>query len=279
MVGKRVLVSITIILIAVGLFGFVLPKTGFSIAQETVVNDKYLEDLREQAGLECLKNSQCGEGYVCVGNVCVEKADINLCESTDLYFRSVKLKGGDSISSLKEIITDNELPYLLSDGELIEINEDKLIEYFYTQTIWIGNNTLERDSGIYQIKQKTKEPLYTYFLTFSKPVDFSSKKIQGQILNILGNEYAITGKSDNDKIELSSISKKIVLKDKENNVNVVKNSEGKVLFIEIPFYATPNRESIKVGEVYTDSLFNAVKLNFKYVSQEGFADVKFGGKC
>ncbi len=278
---KRYLIFGLLILILLGasIFKVILPIIGFSIFQKDIVNEKYLENLKLNVGLECLKNSQCDKGSECVDNSCIEKLKINDCESTDLYFRAIKLMRGDSINSLKSIITDTELPYLLPDGELVEIVEGKIIEHFYTQTIIIGNNPIEEDKGYYLIKTKSDEPIYTYILTFSKDVDFSNKKIQGQVLRILGKEYVIGSKSNNDKIELISEDKKITLEDNNNKISILKSSEDNVLSINVPFYVDSKVGNIKAMGNNVDNIFDSVKLSFNYVSTEGFADVKIGRNC
>ncbi len=293
MVGRRVLVSVTIILLAIGLFGFVLPKTGFSIAQETVVNDKYLEDLRQQAGLECLKDSQCSESYVCVGNTCVAQTQVDLCKKVSLSTGAEPIEVGESINSAKNILTKSDLPYLLSDGKLLEIIDNNITEYMYTSSIIVGERIVEQENNTYIIGNISSEnPLYTLKIDFSKPVDFSSKKIKGQALKIFGEEYVISGSSNNEVVELISNSKKIILEEGKKirtetlssaegtSVNLRKNEDGKIIGFEIDFReGNINQEKIKVGNNHIDSGFKDIKLSFDSINQNKFAELSIGGNC
>jgi len=291
---KRLLIGVltsTIVLIILILV--ILPKstiTGFSIYQNTV-NEEFLDTLKIKAGVECLKNSQCSEGYGCVDNKCVEESKIDVCKRIKLSGGARKLKQGDSMNSIKSVFTDGQLPYLLSDGEIVEIVDDKLIEHFYIQAIFIGDNTIEKENDNYVINNSAGN-VFTYKLIFSKGVDFSSKNIQGQVLRILGKEYVIDSKSDNSEIILVSDNKKLKLEDgkktkvkrglffsevKGNFVKINKGEGGKVIGFEIGF--DMDEKKLKVKESYKESVFEGVKISFDDVNDYGFADVKVGGRC
>ena len=194
--------------------------TGFSVLQEASIGESYLEELRLNAEVECLQNSQCSENQECVDNECLSEGEINFCESENLYSEVRKLGSGDSINSVKRIFTDKQLPYLLSDGELVKISDEKTIEYFYIQMIKIGENKIE-DSFIL-----SDEPLYTYKIVFSKSVNFSDKDFYGQVLRILGKEYLIEGNSNQSKIYLDFGEEEIVLDDSE--IDFRYDEDGKI---------------------------------------------------
>ncbi len=286
---KEVLIGLVIIIVVVILSFIILPKTGFAIYQYShskILDKDYLENLKLKANVECLQNSQCPEGFECVGNKCITKSEINLCQNIKLFTPTRKLKTGQPINSIREIITDSELPHLLADGDLVELIDNKLTKHFYVQVIYIGENNLEKENGEYSININNK-PIYTYRLMFSKSVDFSSENIRGQVLRILGKEYVIDSKSDNNKIILIYDNKKIKLEDeksvndiiKESLVNIKRNEDGKIIMFEVSFnIQDKDKSNIKVKENYSDPVFNAIKLSFDGIDNE-FADIRLGGNC
>ncbi len=268
---ERLVAILAVLIIAAGLSFFVLPKTGFAVHTQAL-GESGLENLRIQAQVECLQNSQCSENQECIGNICVEKSQIDVCQSTGLSTASRNLKEGDSINSIKSVLTKKDLPHLLSEGELVEITNEKTIEYFYSPVILIGNNKIERNNEIYEISNG--ESMYTYKLFFSNPVDFSNKNLHGQTLRIFGEEYLIDKNSDNSNVELISKNKNLKLKD-ANNIKIIRDENGNVIAIEIYFNSL---NKIKIDEDYRESLFNKTKISFDNINSE-FADIKIGGVC
>lgn len=262
-----VILLLSFIFISVLIFT-IFPKTGFAVKS---IDAFHLENLRALAQVECLQNSQCLNDSECVNNVCVEKKEINPCKTVSLSTNPTPLRIGESINTAKKGLTREDLPYLLSDGELVEIVDNKSIEYFYSPILLIGNNKIEEENQDYLIKNN--EPQYTYKLTFSKPVDFSNKNIQGQTLRILGNEYLISSNSDNSNIYLVSDKKNIKLQE-EQDIKIIKDENGKIFEIEITF----PQNNLKVNENFTELTFNTIKLSFNSVSN-GIADLKIGGNC
>lgn len=268
--------TLILALIILGLVAFlalvILPKTGFAISRDETIDVNYLNKLKQNAGVECLQNSQCADDFECISNSCVDKKKINPCQSVNLYTPTRKIKYGDSINSVKEVLTKDQLPYLLSDSELVEIIDDKIIEYFYSSIILIGDNKVEKENNEYIIKNNA--PVYTYKLTFSKPVDFSNKNIHGQTLRLFGEEYVISEESDNPEIKLISNKKTIILEDR-GNTGIYRDEKGNVVRVEILFNSL---ENIRADNSFSDSTFNSVKLSFQQ-TDDSFADVKFGGVC
>jgi len=260
-----ILIVLTLIISAIVIF----PKTGF-VTQSLNANN--LENLRQKAEVECLQNSQCPENSSCVGNKCIDKKEIDLCQSVSLSTPTRKIKKGDSINSIKEVLTKAQLPFLLSDGELVEEINNELIKHFYIQIILIGEDKIEKENQDYLIENN--QPIYTYRLIFSNGVDFSDKNIQGQVLGILGEEYTISSNSDNSNIYLVSKNKKIVLKDSED-IKITQNEEGKIIMIEISFFSN---NKIKTKENHIDSVFNKIKFSFNN-ADDNSADVRIGGSC
>jgi len=268
---KGVLVWGLFILVVVSTILFI-PKLNFTGFAIKTIESSYLEELRLNVEVECLQNSQCNEGFECVGNKCIDEKEIDICQEFKLYSGGTKLKIGEPINSVKNVITHAQLPYLLSSGEIVEEINKELIEHVYLQIIFIGENKIEKENEEYSIKIDN-EPAYVYKLVFSKAVDFSSENIQGQVLRILGKEYIIGDKSDNSKIYLVSEDKEILLKDGEN-VKVNVNERGDVLAFEIGFDLQNN---LKVKEDVLDSVFDSIKFSFNDFNN--FADVRIGGNC
>lgn len=268
---KERLIRVLTVLVLIGILSFVaFPKTGFVISQ--TINANQLENLKLNAQVECLQNSQCSENQECIENRCINKNEIDICKNIGFSTYSRSLKNGDSINSIKSVLTKADLPYLLSNGKLAEIIDRKLIEYFYSPVLIIGDNKIEKESQDYMIENS--EPVYTYKLTFSNPVDFSNKNLHGQIIKIFGEEYVIDKNSKNSNIELVSKKKNIVLKNSEN-IKITEDENGNIISIEIEFNS-PNK--IKIKENYSESLFNKIKLSFDKADSE-FVDIKIGGNC
>lgn len=268
---KGVLFWGLLILLIASIIFIILPKinpTGFATQS---IDASHLEELRLKAEVGCLQNSQCPGGFGCVGNVCVNKNEINLCQDFKLYSGSRRLEVGQPINSIKEVLTDGQLPYLLPDGEIVEEVNNELIEYFYIQVILIGDNKIEKENEYYTIAND--KPLYIYRLILSTGVDFSNKNIRGQVLRILGEEYIIGSNSDNSNIYLVSNKENVRLQDKEN-VKITNDENGNVIMIEIEFFS---QDKIKNNEANVDSVFSSTKLSFKY--DNNFADVRIGGNC
>ena len=191
-------------------------------------------------------------------------------QTSSVFLSSEKLKQGDTLNSIKSVFTDGQLPYLLADGEIIEIIDNNLVEYFYVQIIFIGENVIERENESYIVKGD----FFTYKLIFSKAVDFSNKNIHGQVLIILGKEYVIDSSSDNSKIVLVSDNKKIRLengkkaktkkglffRDVEGNlVNLIKGEDGKIISIEIEF--SNINGNLNIGDSFSEDVFDKSQGN------------------
>ncbi len=267
---KRGVVVVLLSLLSVFvLIIFVFPKTGF-VTQS--IDPNYLEELRLKAGVECLQDSQCSNDSECIGNICVEKKEIDLCQKVNLSTGPTPLRIGGSINMAKRVLTGKDLPYLLSDGKLVEIVKGEVIEYLYSPILLIGNNKIEKENQDYLIKNN--EPPYTYKLAFSKPIDFSNKNLQGQTLRIFGEEYIISSNSDDSNLYLVSDKGNIKLQNKDN-IQITKDENRKVLEINI-ISSTSN--ILKVSDNLTESTFNVIKLSFNS-ADDTFADVKIGGTC
>ena len=280
MVKRETKIILVVTFIVAILAFFVLPKTGFTVLQSDVLTESDLENLRQQAKVECLQNSQCSQGYECVDNFCIEKNKIDLCQSVKLSTGAQPLEVGKPINSAKRVLTRSDLPYLLSDGELVKIEGENITKYFYSPVIIIGENVIDHDNGVNEIRIKENTPIYKYKMFFSNYIDFSDKDFHGQSLRILGKEYIIGSNSNNEEVELISTEKTVNLKD-ENNLRLIKNNEGKVESFEV--YFNPQAVSvsgIKEGENFSvNTNFNPIDLKFNAVDSRGFADISIGGNC
>jgi hypothetical protein len=265
-VWVMVLSAMAIVVILTTLF---FPKTTFAVKP---IDASHLEELRLKAEAGCLQNSQCPEGSECVGNTCVDEKEIDKCQTVNLSTPTRQIRIGNSINSVKEILTKADLPFLLLDGEFVKIVDGKAIEYFYTSIILIGDNKVEKENDKYNIKND--KPIYTYRLTFSNGIDFSDKDIQGQTIKVLGEEYILGSNSDNSNIYLVSDKINILLQNKDN-IKITKDENGNIIRIEVAF---SSQSPITDSETNTDSVFNSVKLSFNSVNVD-FAEIRIGENC
>lgn len=291
---KGLVLLVTLILsVIILIFSLVFSQMILATNAVSPIDKDYLDSLKLQAKVECLQNSQCLDGFECIYNKCIDKNSINICKKISLSTHTRKLEEGSAINSIKEVITNSELPYLLNDGEIVEILNGDLIEHLYRQDILIGDYKLEKENeGYFIIANNSSEPIYTLRITFSKGVDFTSGNIKGQVLRILGKEYTIGEDSTNSFIYLISNNKTIRLEDgknvevnsfsnpiKETYVSIANDADGNVVMFEIKFtMQEKNKDNIGVRENYMDSVSNAINLSFNYADDE-FADVRIGGNC
>jgi len=236
------------------------------------INENYLNELKEQAKVECLQNSQCSEGFDCVDNSCIDRTKIDLCKKVSLSTNARPLIIGNPINSAKRILTKTDLRDLLTDGEIIEINERReVVKHPYTSYIEVGDALVKEGIENYVVGGED-ELLFSYKLVFSKSIDFSKSQIHGQVLRIFGKEYLIGSDSTNSVIILISENKTVELSDK--NIVIERDSGGFIYSFEKKFEG-----SLGVGEKHSDTFFEEVELSFNSLDINGLADVTFGGIC
>jgi|SRR3989344_1997179 len=293
MVKRVSLISLIGILFIVA-FGFVLSQkeTGSIDYEARYLDSVRLKSLSLASETECLQDSQCLDDYGCMANKCVIKDSIDYCQEFKLSTSISNLKVGSPINVDKEIISESQMPSLLSSGKFVEIFKDKPLEYDYIFMIVVGDSLIGQDSAdFFIIPSGSEKPIYTFKVVFSNGVDFSSETIKGQTIKILGEEYVIGSASTNSVIYLISKSKKIKLEDKRNAiintekvdnsaVNFVKDYLGNIISIEFPINGSliPG-DNIKVGEKVAHPVFDAVKISFNGMGPTGVADIKIGGNC
>lgn len=233
-----------------------------------------VETLRKKIGVECLQDSQCKKREKCVNNYCINENQIDLCQRISLDTPTRKLKEGDSINSIKETIGRAQLPYLLSRGKLVTIEDKKINPISYIQLLIVGDNKLKKQNGEYVIAQD--KAFYNYKLVFSKPVNFSRKDIQIQSLKILGKEYFIGEESSNEKIYLS-YGEKIIELISGDNTEISRDSEGNVLVIEIELGESRKTSVFKTSSC-EDNIFDSTVLLFDNIVNDA-VEISIGGKC
>jgi len=271
----RVILVSFLVLVCIGVFSFVISGVGSYQVED--VDVEYLEGLRMRAGVECLVDSQCGEGFGCVDNVCVWEGEIDICEKVNLSLSTEKLIVGSSIGSAKKTINKINLPALLSDGKIVEVVDGEVVEYFYKQFVLMGNNEImENENGRFI---DNSGEIYRYELIFSSGVDFSSDRIRGQVLEILGREYVIGKDSDNFAIYLGSENKAFRFEEGVRaslfskvdgvRVDIIRDVSGNVIKIEIGFDAG---DDLSFGEDYVNPVFDLFEISFD-------DDVSVGGSC
>jgi len=283
---KKIIIMILILFSIFILAYFLLQKNiiGFTINQN-YFSEQTLENLKVKANVECLKNSHCNENFECIESKCLPRENIDFCEKVSLSNNVRTLKVGNELNIAKRVLTRRDLPYLLSDGKLFKIIDGKLIEYYYSPVIIIGDNRIKEENLEYFIESKKDYPVYVYRLIFSNPIDFSDLEMQGQSLRILGDEYIISKNSSNLVIELILDNKKVRLENGEkvknldvSLVNIQKDDDGKVTLIDF-FINKRENMKIKEKEKLTEFIFNRLELSFEIMNTDKTADIKIGGKC
>lgn len=120
----------------------------------------------------------------CLAGACLESVD--LCEEEYLDIPSEPLYIGNPINNVKYILTDSELPELLSDDFFAgNVVAD------YVQTIKIGSRNIIPGPFIDLGSGMLYEDFYKYGLTFDQAVDFTSPNSLGEHLNLLGRDFAV----------------------------------------------------------------------------------------
>jgi len=186
---------------------------------------------------------------------------------------------------------DNDLPNLLIDGSISYVDG---IYAQFIQILGIGSKQIENSTSngdlnspqvLIEVGTDYNEYLFHYELKFSKAVNFS-KMYEGEPILMLGNYYKVQEGSTNDKIifKKKSDNKEMILEDNQSitvNGGIVNGTKAKidareegVLSIEVYLaMQNPNKDYIAVGEYYDDSVFDALRLNFKSYSNEAGAEI------
>jgi|SRR3989344_2334238 len=286
--GKTILVALLIMLLSIAMFSFVFSQQENSIYRVSTKSEGYYNGLRSAVNVECLKNSQCSEAQECISAKCVEKNTIDLCQESKIAPISQRLRVGDSISAFRKTFTDARLPYLLSNGVIVESVKNNITEHYYMQFIMLGDNKFEKNNGQYSVRIDNQSTfLYKYKIYFSKDVDFSNKNILGQTIRILGKEYIIEENSNNTEIYFNSNERRIELQHENQaivgsqiiegtKVTFIKGSTDHVSGIEVDFAPLDNLYST---EKYVDPIFGSIEFSFNSVDATETADMTLGGKC
>ncbi len=143
--------------------------------------------------------------FKCAVNIGTETCS-NDVVSLSTSFQS--LKAGDSLSSIRNVLTKNDLPTLLEDGSVTDAAGNV---YKYTQKFEMGSSQI-KENGIAVGSDPANGPLITYSLTFAKPLDIlDTVNVLGYVqVKILGKEY-IVGRGLNDGLYLYGGGKKVGL--------------------------------------------------------------------
>ena len=288
---KRVIFTVLSLLLLSAFIFFTTAQTGKINYNVNSIDEKYLEEIRLQLNLDCLKDSQCLEGYRCVKRNCVRNEEANSCESISLAPVSTPLFIGQPLNSYRQAFTETNLPTLLADGTIAILENGNITEYNYAQVLFSGNAKLRSENGqaVIKVIESIEGYAYKYRLYFSRDINFSNKETRGQTLKILGKEYVIGSDSTNSDLYLISNERQIKLEDSRRvmvgqrevigtTALMIKGETGNVAIIEILFNkGGVERSSISSGSSYSDPAFNSSELSFHSYSDRAF--LTLGGKC
>jgi hypothetical protein len=137
-------------------------------------------------------------------------------EAFPLFTSSTELFLNDSITTARSIITDDDLPVVLADGDF-----SGNVDSEYTQTITLNpvsrilfgqEPTNEDDPTIYlDIGTNAGNSLYNTTITFDQAVDFTNSDSQGETLSLFGKEWTIGSDTTNTDLVLYKSSERVLL--------------------------------------------------------------------
>jgi hypothetical protein len=225
---------------------------------------------------------------------------------------STKLYIGDSLtkSGVKTTVTKTDLPSLLASGIF---TDDTGVTYNFDQYISWGGGTVEfgttdgdlEDPALYvNTGTSVAAPLFSYFVTFNKPLNISNSNVIGNSITFLGTKYTIgsgssfdgtTNKlilfgSSNAQLLSEGEEQTVSINDVEHTVKLLGVSSSTIAVVSVDGESKEvtqgNSYTISGVDVYVDSVFyypkeaqvSQAKLSFgsqKLILEDGSA-VKVG---
>ncbi len=148
-------------------------------------------------------------------------------EGVNLATSNTKLYYGSALNAARTTLTKSELPTVLADGKVLDDNGN---EYSFTQSIDIGNSTIEfSNSGadiadpvlLINVGTTATDQIYKYALTFNKELNVSSPDVQGNNIKIMGQDFTIGASSTSSILYLYGVGTGVSLKEGENKTVTV----------------------------------------------------------
>jgi len=175
---------------------------------------------------------------------------VSLDTSTD------RIHLGDAINTVKQTLTERDLPTILADGEF---EDDDGETYPYSQYIDVGTATVEfvqEDSDedpILEIEMgtDTTKPLYTLRVSFTEAVDFNDAKSEGNPIELFGTEFTVAEETDANKLVLYKSAETIVLNLEESATITIDGEDHTVTLVGCN-PGTPAKAIVQVDEDVDD---------------------------
>jgi len=158
--------------------------------------------------------------------VATSGATQSILEGVDLGLSGDLIYFNDTFS--KDVLTKSDMPTVLADGTF---TDDDGTTYDYTQTVDLGTTPRfsyvkydsDEDPALVIDLADTTSTNYLYNLkvTFSKTVNLTSSKSEGEAITLFGRDYTIASETDDTKLVLYGSSESVTLnKDEETTVTV-----------------------------------------------------------
>ena len=151
---------------------------------------------------------------------------VSVTGGVSLDTEAEKLYLGDAINEVKQTLTGKDLDIL---GKLT-FEDDEGTTYDYSQYIDVGANTIEfvqeesDEDPVIEIDMDTSSsnPLYTAKIVFTKPLDFTSDKVEGKTITFFGTDFTISPDttSNTELIFYKSAQEITLYKDEETTITV-----------------------------------------------------------
>jgi hypothetical protein len=174
-------------------------------------------------------------------------------EAAPLFSDGTKIYIADSLSKVKSILTESDLPVLLADGSF-----SGNVDSTYTQTIVIGSYsnityakqpTSSDDPNLaIQIGSSATNYAYNMTVTFNKVINFSSADSEGEEVSLFGIDYTVGADTDGTNLVLLQSAEKVSLSSDGPTADVTVG--GKEYTIEL-VSASDTTASIKVTDKAT----------------------------
>ena len=176
-------------------------------------------------------------------------------EAVELFSGGTKIYVNDSLNTVKNVLTDTELPTVLKDETFSGVVDASL-----TQTIDLGSNPkisfkkqpTSSDDPTYSLETSTSSSNYIYnaSVTFNKAVDFNNASSEGEEIRMFGQTYTVASATDGTNLILLQSAEKLSLDSENPSADVT--IAGSIYTVEL-VSASDTAANIKV----TDSSGNS----------------------
>src|SRR3989344_4456153 len=139
-------------------------------------------------------------------------------ETFPLFTGGTKIYINDTLNKVKTVVTDSELPTILTDGDF-----SGNVDAEYTQTIVLGSNprvtfAKQPDSsdddpavGLALGTTATSQTTYNATVTFDKTVNFTHADSEGEDITLFGQKFTVGTATDDDELVLFKSSQTVSL--------------------------------------------------------------------